>query len=49
LYNFLKDKKCKAFAALFDVRLAESKDDADFLSLTLSAPKLSALIKIYPV
>ena len=29
LYDFLKDKQCKAFAAPFDVRLAETKDEAD--------------------
>ena len=29
LYDFLKDKQCKAFAAPFDVRLAEGKDETD--------------------
>ena len=29
LYDFLKDKHCKAFAAPFDVRLVETKDETD--------------------
>jgi len=40
LYDFLKDKKCKAFAAPFDVRLAESKDEADEEIKTVVQPDI---------
>ena len=40
LYDFLKDKQCKAFAAPFDVRLAESKDDADEKIETVVQPDI---------
>jgi len=40
LYDFLKDKQCKAFAAPFDVRLAEGKDEADEEIQTVVQPDL---------
>ena len=40
LYDFLKDKKCKAFAAPFDVRLAETKDEADEKIETVVQPDI---------
>jgi Uma2 family endonuclease len=40
LYNFLKDKQCSAFAAPFDVRLAERKDEQDEKIETVVQPDI---------
>jgi Uma2 family endonuclease len=40
LYNFLRDKQCSAFAAPFDVRLAERKDEEDVKIETVVQPDI---------
>lgn len=40
LYDFLRDKQCSAFAAPFDVRLAEHKDEADEKIETVVQPDI---------
>jgi len=40
LYNFLKDKECKAFAAPFDVRLPEAQDKSDKEIKTVVQPDI---------
>jgi len=43
LYAFLKDKKCKAFAAPFDVRLAETNDEVDEELKTVVQPDIAVV------
>ena len=43
LYNFLKNKKCRAFSAPFDVRLPDMEKTADSETFTVVQPDITVI------